>query len=153
MKATANWHLLCRVRAGLCALPLECVLETMRPLPVEPVAGTPAFVRGLSIIRGMPVPVVDAGALLGATDFAAPERFVTVRSGDRQVALAVDEVLGTHALSRAALADLPPLVREMSADLVSALGTLDAALLLVLRAAHFVPKDVWQTLAVGESTA
>jgi purine-binding chemotaxis protein CheW len=135
----------------LCALPLQYVLETMRPLPVEPVVGMPPFVHGLSIIRGIPLPVVDAGALFGSSDGAKPGRFVTVRSGDRQVALAVDEVLGIRELPHAGLQELPPLVREMSADLVSALGTLDAALLLVLCAAHLVPEDVWQTLSRCES--
>ena len=45
--------------ARACAIPLDYVAETMRPLPIEPVAGTPGFVRGVSVIRGAPTPVVD----------------------------------------------------------------------------------------------
>ncbi len=52
------------VGARACAFPLHHVAETMRPLPIEPVAGTPSFVRGVSVIRGMPTPVVDLKALL-----------------------------------------------------------------------------------------
>ena len=47
------------VGARACAIPLDHVAETMRPLPIEPVAGTPGFVRGVSVIRGAPTPVVD----------------------------------------------------------------------------------------------
>ena len=54
-------------RAGsmLCALRLADVIETMRPLGTRPLAGTPAFVRGVSIVRGVPTPVVDVARLLG----------------------------------------------------------------------------------------
>lgn len=145
-------HLLCRVGTRYCALPLACVVETMRPLQVEPLVGMPSFVRGVSVIRGALVPVVDAGALLGPADGAPRRRFVTIRSGDRLVALAVDEVLSVHELPRAALQELPLLVREASAEVVSALGTLDKELLLVLHAAHLVPEDVWQALSGREST-
>jgi purine-binding chemotaxis protein CheW len=62
--------LLCRVRERLCALPLAHVVETMRPLPIEPLGGMPGFVQGIAIIRGAPVPVVDAGALLGSAGAA-----------------------------------------------------------------------------------
>lgn len=146
-------HLLCRVGTLYCALPLASVVEMMRPLPVEPLAGMSDFVLGIAVIRGAPVPIVDASALLGPADGAPPTRFVTIRSGDRRVGLAVDEVLGVHELPRAALQELPPLVREASAEVVSALGTLDTELLLVLRAAHLVPEDVWQTLSGCEATS
>ena len=46
--------LVCRVAARLCALPVRAVIEIMRPLALEPIAGAPAFVAGLAIIRGEP---------------------------------------------------------------------------------------------------
>ncbi len=52
------------VGARACAFRLHHVAETMRPLPFKPVAGTPGFVRGVSVIRGTPTPVVDLKALL-----------------------------------------------------------------------------------------
>jgi purine-binding chemotaxis protein CheW len=145
-------YLLCRVGTRYCAFPLACVLETMRPLPVEPLVNMPCFVRGVAVIRGEPVPVVDAGTLFGPADGATPRRFVTIRSGDRRVALAVDEVLSVHTLPLAKVQELPPLVRDARAEVVSALGTLDGNLVLVLHAAHLVPEDVWQVLCGGEAT-
>jgi len=59
--------LLFRIGGRLCALRLESVLETMRPLPVEPMAGTPPFVLGISIVRGVAMPVVDPARLFGTS--------------------------------------------------------------------------------------
>jgi purine-binding chemotaxis protein CheW len=39
--------LVCRVATRICALPVGVVIETLRPLPLEPIAGAPAFVTGL----------------------------------------------------------------------------------------------------------
>lgn len=130
--------LLCAVSRRVIGLPLDHVLETMRPLPIEQMPDAPAFVSGLAIIRGEPVPVVNAGRLLDeATN--SPGRFVTVRSGDRAVALAVDGVLGVRTVPAAALHGLPPLLREANATAVAAIGRLDAALLIVLRGARLIP--------------
>ncbi len=118
----------------------------MRPLPIEFLPGAPPFVRGLSMIRGVPVPVVDAGAVLGASDPPTLARFISVRAGHRQVVLAVEEVLGVRDLPAASLRDLPPLLGEAGAGVVSAISELDAALLLVLQAARIVSAAEWESL-------
>lgn len=139
--------------ARACALPLHHVAETMRPLPIEPIAGTPGFVRGVSVIRGAPTPVVDLTALLeGGQPSAAHGRFVTVKVGERRVALGVDGVVGLRILASAQLGELPPMLRDVAADLIEAVGARDAQLLVVLRAARLVPDEVWMTLAAAEAT-
>jgi purine-binding chemotaxis protein CheW len=138
--------LVCRVRTRLCALLLDDVVETMRPLPIEALPGAPSFVCGLSMIRGVPVPVVDAGALLEAPDPPQPTRFVSVKAGHRHVALAVEEVLGVRDLPVASLRDLPPLLEEAGAGVVSAVATLDSAFFVVLRAARLVPDAAWAAM-------
>lgn len=147
----AGLALLCRARGRLCALPLDTLVETMRPLPVTPVAGAPAFVRGVSFIRGAPVPVVDVGALLGAPEPPDATRFVSLRVGDRRVALALEEVLGFRKLASESLSALPPLLRGASEEAVSAVAVLDAELLLVLEAARLVPESLWSALDGGGS--
>lgn len=138
--------LLCRVGARLCALPLEHVVETMRPLPVESLPGAPPFVRGLSMVRGVAVPVVDVGAVLGTGDVPKPTRFVSVRAGHGHVVLAVEEVLGVRDLPEASLRDLPPLLGDAGAGVVSAIGALDSAFLVVVQAARIVPEAAWGSL-------
>ncbi len=140
--------LICRVGTRLCGIPLEHVLETMRPLPVAPLPQLPAFVDGLSLIRGRPTPVLDARRLLGqGAGLAACERYVTLRLGARSAALAVDAVLGVRQLELSRLGELPPLLREPGNDLVLALSTLDRELLVVLEHSRLLPESVWTAVS------
>lgn len=136
------------VRAGrtLCALPLGYVIETMRPLPIEPLCGLPSFVRGVSVIRGVPTPVVDLAMLCGLGDGDNVTRFVTVRLGERCVAVAVGAVFGVRMLERSQWSELQPLLAHAGQDVVDALGTLDAQLLLVLKSTWSVPERLWEVL-------
>jgi purine-binding chemotaxis protein CheW len=144
--STSVKTLIVRAQAYLCALPLEHVIETMRPLPIEPLAGTPPFVRGMSIIRGEPTPVIDLALLLGAPR-ELPWRFVTIRAGGKQVALSVGAVAGIFDLDPRVMDRLPPLLRGVSADFVKSIGILDEQFLFALRSGWELPDEVWQAMA------
>jgi len=133
--------LLCRVHAAVCALPLGQVIETLRPLPLEPLAGAPSFVCGVSVLRGVPVPVVDLGLLLAAEQVRAT-RFVALRAGAHTVAVAVEAVLGVRALERGNEGALPPLLRDAASHVIRALRSLDRELLLVLDSGRLVPDEL-----------
>lgn len=141
--------ILFRVRTRLCALPVPHVVETMRPLPVAPVASAPDFVLGASLIRGEVLPVVDVGALVGAKEPPASTRYIVVRAGQGRVALAVEAVLGIRALAPAARRKPPALLRDASAEIVAALGALDSELLTVLRLARTLSDSLLRTIAPG----
>jgi len=146
-----------------CALVITDVAEVMRPLPIEGLANTPPFVLGVSIVRGMPTPVVDAARLLApaggqradahAAGAVVPTRFVVMRVGERRVALAVEAVLGVRPLARETLGALPPLLRNASEQVISALGTLDAQLLTVLGGSYLLPPALWEALATPKASA
>ena len=139
--------LICRVGTRLCGIPLEHVVETMRALPLEPLAHLPAFVAGVSLIRGLAIPVLDVQRLLGVGVAAlARQRYVTVRLGARSAALAVDAVVGVRLVDAHQLAELPALLREPGNELVLALGTLDRELLVVLERSRLLPEAVWEAL-------
>jgi purine-binding chemotaxis protein CheW len=140
--SNAPGFLVTRVPGRLCAFDLAHVVETMRPLPVEPMPGAPAFVLGLSLIRGAPTPVIDLAAWMGLPS-SPPTRFVSVRSGARQVALAVTAVTGVRTLDPSELQAVPPLVQEAAAGHVQLVGSLDADLLVVLSAARLLPEESW----------
>jgi len=133
----ASW-LLCRAGRHLCAMPLEHVIETMRVLQIKPLSATPAFVRGLSIIRGSPTPVIDTALLLDAQE-SQPQRMVTIRLGGRTIALLFETVLGVRSIAAESLDALPPLLQGAAGDAISAIGTLDAELLLFLNNARILP--------------
>jgi purine-binding chemotaxis protein CheW len=142
------------VRAGtrLCALPIACVVETMRPLAVSSMAGAPPWVQGVAIVRGEPVPVVDLGAFVGGAGAAErPTRWVTVRAGPRLAALGVAAVLGVAEL--AGDGRTVPLVKDASAGAVASLRARDDELLAVLDAARVLPDAARAELAVPEADA
>ncbi len=134
--------LVVRVGGRSCALPLAAVLETMRPLPVEPLAEGPAAVLGMAVIRGRPLPVVDARRLFDAPHPPAT-RFVTVRLGDGsgQAALVVDAVEGVTELDAASLERLPPLLQDAEAAGVTAVAARDARLVALLDATRMMPPE------------
>ena len=145
----ASW-LVCRAGTHLCAMPLQHVVEVMRMLPIEQLAGAPHYVRGLCIIRGAPAPVVDTALLIG--DHATrPERLIAVKAGDRGVALAVEAVVGIRAIAAGASEQLPPLLRDAATETVAAIGILDAELLFFLRTARIVPEDLLSRLDALET--
>lgn len=129
---------MCRVGLRRCALPLHVVIETMRPLPIEPVPGAAAGVLGVAIIRGVATAVLDMASLFDQRS-VAPKRFVTVRTGERVVALAVDEVIGVQAIDRDSLRALPPLLGDARTSRIEAIGSADSELLVVLRSARLAP--------------
>jgi purine-binding chemotaxis protein CheW len=127
------------------ALPLAHVVEVMRPLPVEPLLGTPDYVLGVAVIRGAPMPVVNLASLLvGGTHHNDFRRFVTVKAAERRFALAVDDVVGVRVLDDTEFGDLPPLLRHGDVDLIDAVGVVDAHLLVVLQSARIIDGPLWK---------
>lgn len=145
----ADMRLLCRSGKHYYALPLESVAEVMRMLPIEQLAGVPPYVRGLSIIRGTPVPIVDIGLLIGNRPTQSG-RMVTLKVLDRVVAIQVEAVFGIHAFAADTFCQLPPLLRDVATEAITALGSLDAELLLALHTARLVPGSVFAEIDSGD---
>jgi purine-binding chemotaxis protein CheW len=143
--------LLCRVGDRICALPILDVVETMRALPITPLTDPLGPVCGASIIRGVTVPVVDAGALFSETR-PSRRRFVTIDLGGRVVALAVDEVLGITDIADDVTQALPPLLREGMPEAVRTIGVRDGEFLLRLETARLVSAAVLDALTATVST-
>ena len=137
-------------RAGslLCALPLDEVVETMRPLPTHRLAGTPAFVLGVSILRGVPTPVIDVARLLGGGS-AEPARYLTVRTGRGTIAFATGAVLGIRSTTADAGAQHAALLGAASDGLLAGVGRIGAEPLLLLQSMRVVSDDVWAAAAAA----
>jgi purine-binding chemotaxis protein CheW len=152
LQVESGASLVCRVGDLLCALPLVHVGETMRPLPIEPLAGVPAFVSGLAVVRDRPTPVIDASALL-CDQPSVPQRFVTVRPGPHAFILAVDAVVGVRTLPPDVAGELPALMRTARLAAVASAGALDGELLLLLESARLVPDEAWLAIERRSSPA
>ena len=137
----AHHVLIARVGTLACAIPVEHVVETMRPLPIEPLGHDSDYVRGVAVIRGAPTIVIDTASLLGDVgkpSAGARSRFVVVRAGARTAALIVDEVREVRQIPAAELGALPPLARAAGGGTIQAIGAVDQGLLVVLEAAKLV---------------
>jgi purine-binding chemotaxis protein CheW len=108
----------------------------MRPGRIERIELAPEYLLGLALVRGEMVPVLDAGVLLTGQPSEAT-RFVVLRVGERSVALAVAEVVGTRALESTLLDGLPPLLANRR-DLIAHMAVLDGKLLEVLESGRLV---------------
>lgn len=140
-----------RAGSSVVGVPAAQVGETMRPLPVEPLAGAPPFVAGLAVIRGEATPVLDVAALLQSGPASPPSasgRYVTLHVGNRNVALSVDAVLALRAIPRADCAALPPLWQGPRPPAVAGLATLDRELLAVLETTCLLPEE-WAAAGGG----
>ncbi len=135
-------------RAGplFCALPLDEVVETMRPLPTRPLAGTPHYVRGLTILRGEPSPVIDMTRLLTGAS-AEIDRYVAVHAGRGPVACATGPVLGVQAVHASPPDGPSTMFTGASRSLVAAVGRFGTEPLLVLQSLRTVPEEVWEAAA------
>jgi purine-binding chemotaxis protein CheW len=135
-------------RAGtlLCALPLDEVVEIMRPLAVQPLAGTPPYVRGVTIMRGVPTPVIDVARLVGG-EHADPERFLAVRTDHGPVAFATGPIVGIRGAAPGGPAAHPALLPGASSRLVAGVAMIDTEPLLLLHSMRAVPADVWAAAA------
>jgi purine-binding chemotaxis protein CheW len=145
--STESSALVFRAGSMLCALRLDDVIETMRPLAARPLAGTPAFVRGVSIVRGVPTPVVDVARLLGG-ERAEVCRFVAVRTERGPVVFATGAVLGIRVAGPGDGSGHPGLLGA-AGRLVAGVGTLEGEPVLLLQSMRVVPDEVWAA-AAGE---
>lgn len=138
-KFGSPYWLLCRAASHNFALPVPHVVEAMRKLPIEPLAGAPPIVCGLCVIRGAPTPVVDT-AMLFDGERSHGELLITVKTGTRTVAFAADAVTGVKAIDAAELEKLPPLLRDVQT--IAAVKTLDRELVFFLETARVLPHEI-----------
>jgi purine-binding chemotaxis protein CheW len=134
--------LIVRAADRLCGLPLTSVVEIMRPLPVQELAGLPAYLCGLAVIRGEPTAVVDVSTLLTGVSDTRVGRFLSMRSTGKPFVLAVEAVLGTGVVDAGTARALPELL-EPARDLVDSVATLGKELLTVLKSSDGFGDELW----------
>jgi len=108
------------------AIPLGDIVETLRPLAVDPLQTSLGYLAGVSVVRGEPVPVVDLAALLQPGAKGGQGRWVVLKGKPSSVVLSVDRIVGLKRLDRAQMKEVPPLLREFHTDLARAIVLQDA---------------------------
>ncbi|HEY8021341.1 MAG TPA: chemotaxis protein CheW, partial [Thermoanaerobaculia bacterium] len=98
-------HLLVRAGEYVCALPLHSVRRVMRALPIQPLPGAAAELRGLAEFAGEPLPILDLARLVAAPPGANPSFPVTIVAWAGPAA--AREAVGLAADAALEVVDLP----------------------------------------------
>jgi chemotaxis signal transduction protein len=150
-----QFFLTVKIGTKYAAINVQDIKEILRPLALEPFANLPPFVLGLSMIRGLQIPVISLKKFLEGThninsDLAAHNIkkliWVTLNVTGKPVAMEVDSIAGIFEISSDVLQNVPPLIAHAHSDSISSCGVLDHNLLLILQSALLIPGDVWQKL-------
>jgi purine-binding chemotaxis protein CheW len=135
-------YLIVRAADRLCGLPLASVVEIMRPLPLQELAGLPAYLCGLAVVRGEPTPVVDVSTVLTGVSNTKIGRFLSMRSAGRPFVLGVEAVVGLKTVERSTLRAVPELL-DPARDLVESVGTVGTELLTIFRSSGAFAEELW----------
>lgn len=143
--------LVLRAAGRICAIRLTDVVETLRPLRVESLPELPAYILGMSVLRGAAVPVVHLGLLFGVPDDTPPRRWVSLRLADRGLALAVDEVQGVRDLKAGHMESLPSMMQAVAA--IESVGVVDRQLVSLMTSGRLLTEDPWGQIEARQAAA
>lgn len=110
------------------------VQEINRMLEITKVPNAPSFVEGVVNLRGRIITVVDLRSRLDMprVEYNAKTRIIVVELGSRTVGFIVDEVSEVLRIPIDITEPPPPLVANVDADYITAVGKLEDRLLMLL---------------------
>jgi chemotaxis signal transduction protein len=82
----------------LCAFPVQEVIETLPVLQVRDIR-RPSGIQKVAIIRGEPIEVYDLSEIISGKKTPNITRFLTIRTTDHTIALAVSRIIGIETLT------------------------------------------------------
>ena len=136
-------------------VPVDQVMQIVRPEGVLKVPRAPSFVSGVINIRGDVIPVVNLKARLGVGaqpgnavaggKAASRARIIVISTGNRTCGLAVDEVREIVDVDESQDAAEPPGEREARAQFIRSAAQHDGGLFLIL--------DLQRVISVGRDFA
>jgi purine-binding chemotaxis protein CheW len=101
------------------ALETRFVHEVLRGMELTPLPGAPALLRGLTLLRGEVLPLVELGPLFGRPATRAGDVILVVGAARPELGLCVDEVEEVTSLPRDTLLAPPAALEASSGGLVS----------------------------------
>lgn len=133
-------YLLFRLGDECYALPSEHVRELSRWREPTPVPGAPPVMPGIINQRGLVLPVVRLGLLLGLSD-TAPDRttrYIYAQHADIALALLIDEVIDLVPLAPATFEAVPPTLSPRHGRLFQGIARRDGNPIVLLNLAEIV---------------
>ena len=101
---------------------------------VTRIANVPAFIKGVTNLRGVIVPIVDLRMKfnLGRVEYNAQTVVIILNLQERVVGIVVDGVSDVLMLTRAQISQAPEFGAMLSAEYLTGLGTLDERMLILV---------------------
>jgi len=132
--AGAESYVLCELAGTTYGLRSDDIEQLEMIGQLTPVPNAPAFVDGVTSVRGRVIPVISLRARFGfeRTDHTIRTRLVVVRSDGRTVGLIVDNAREFAAIPAASILPLPDGMAEMSTRYLRGTAHLGERLVFVL---------------------
>ncbi|MGH9903156.1 MAG: chemotaxis protein CheW [Pyrinomonadaceae bacterium] len=148
-----------RVGTELFGVPISAVQEIVRVPAIARIPQSPAFVEGVSNLRGRIITVVDMRKRLGHKVSEAGaggerdrrSRILVVEAGGRLVGVIVDEVTEVLRLAEDRVEAAPPMVAKLDNQYINGVGKLDEDLLILIDIEKILTAD--QLTAIDEMQA
>ncbi len=139
----ATLHVVFKVDGCEYVLPSHTVLQMESFTGATPVPGAPAFVLGITQIRGRIVPVVDLRLRFGAArgPVTLDNRVVVGQEGDRIVGLLVDSAREVIKIAPAQLKPPPPILDRQGGGFVKAVAQLGPRVMLLVDFAKVIGEE------------
>jgi len=101
---------------------------------VTRIANAPAFIKGVTNLRGVIVPIVDLRIRFqpGSEQYTEQTVVIILNLAERVVGIVVDGVSDVLMLSAEQISPVPELTTALSTDYLTGLGTVDARMLILL---------------------
>lgn len=136
-------HVVFKVNGSEYVLPWSTVLQMESFSGATPVPGTPAFVLGITQIRGKIVPVVDLRVRFGGTPGPATldNRIVVGQDGERVVGLLVDSAREVLKIAPSHLKPPPPILGRQGGGFVKAVAQLGPRFVMLVDFAKVIGEE------------
>jgi purine-binding chemotaxis protein CheW len=116
------------------ALGISAVDSVVRLQPITAVPGAPAFVEGVTNLRGTVLPVVDLHKRFGLPpkEMTKEARIVVAEAGGNKVGMIVDAVLAVHLVSPETVEPPSPLVATVDSTYITGIAKVEDERLIIL---------------------
>jgi purine-binding chemotaxis protein CheW len=113
-------------------IPIERVVEIIKPQKVFTIPGLPDFLSGVMSLRGSIIPLIDLRRRFGVDPSGKKERLIVTRFGGEKTGFLVDEIREILAISPADVSPPPSFFRGFRTEYITGLGRKDDSIIIIL---------------------
>lgn len=121
-----------RVASEIFGIPIDRVVEIIKPQKVFSIPGMPEFLCGVMSVRGAVIPLIDLRKRFGTDPDGKKERIMILRFGDEKIGFLVDEIREILPLAPENIMPPPSLFRGFKTEYIMGLGKREENIIILL---------------------